>query len=514
MELARDYANNGISIFEKLEIPRRSELYHLEPVGVGTPYVESLSGYVARVAQEHFLPIYALLRHLSPLVPTLFDMMTSLSPDIRAVNGSGVVASDLIWALEATTMRRDLVWTTMLPFVNVLPRAGLIRARRAWCPICYGTWHEKGRAVYDPLLWALEAVTVCPIHKILLTSSCPDCKAQPLHLTRRSQPGFCACCGCWLGRSPGETSSDQTLESREDSKWLIWKAESMGELLASGVKVMDLPRDQMSRMLRLCVDKYSWGSVSRFASEFKLTKRVLIYWLHGKQRPLLKTVLRLAYKLDIPVVDFLCGDLGPEGVSLHNASDVEGRADHAPTVEWPLSRDEVKRVLTLAASSNQRESLKAVVSRTGWLEQRVRYNFSELCATIVRRRAELYSKRVDKREALPILRAALEEYPPPTVVAVAERTGSSVMSLRSHFPELIMQITDRRRAKLKWMGVDLTNILIQDPPVSLGQAARMAGISANWIRKKYPEAAKAIVQRFEEHTKAREKVRNKQQTVG
>jgi hypothetical protein len=514
VELASDYTNDGTFIFEKLEIPRRSELYHLEPIGVGTPYVESLSGYVARVAQEHFLPIYALLRHLRPLPPSLFDMMLSLSHDIRAVNGSGVIASDLVEALEAMTMRRDLVWTTMLPSVNVLPRAGLIRARRAWCPACYGTWHEKGQAVYDPLLWTLEAVTVCPIHKILLTSSCPNCKAQPLHLTRRLQPGFCARCGCWLGRSSGETSSDQTLESMEDAKWLFWKAESMGELLASGAKVMALPRDQMSRTLRRCLEKYSWGSVSRFASEFKLTGGVLIHWLQGKQRPLLGTVLRLAYKLDLTVVNFLCGNLEPEGASLREMSDLEGPAGRVTTVKLPLSRDEVKQVLTLAASSNQRETLKAVVSRTGWTEGRVRYNFPELCVTIVGRHTELHGKRVDKCETLPILQAALEEYPPPTVTAVAERTGSSILALKRNFPELMRQIADRRRGKLKWVGVDLTNILTHDPPVSLRHAARMVGISTGWMRKKFPVAAKAIVQRFEEHTKARKKARNKQQTAG
>jgi DNA-binding Lrp family transcriptional regulator len=46
------------------------------------------------------------------------------------------------------------------------------------------------------------------------------------------------------------------------------------------------------------------------------------------------------------------------------------------------------------------------------------------------------------------------------------------------------QIADRRRAKLKWVGVDLTNILKQDPPVSLRQAARMVGISTKWMRMK------------------------------
>ncbi len=31
----------------------RSVLYNLEPVGIGTPYVESLSSYIARFAEKH-----------------------------------------------------------------------------------------------------------------------------------------------------------------------------------------------------------------------------------------------------------------------------------------------------------------------------------------------------------------------------------------------------------------------------------------------------------------------------
>ncbi|MEH1787755.1 MAG: hypothetical protein V7L23_19780 [Nostoc sp.] len=38
---------------EKTAIPQRSRLYHLEPICIGTPYVESLTGYVQRIAHEH-----------------------------------------------------------------------------------------------------------------------------------------------------------------------------------------------------------------------------------------------------------------------------------------------------------------------------------------------------------------------------------------------------------------------------------------------------------------------------
>ena len=36
---------------KKLVIPSRSRLYQLEPIGIGTPLVESLTGYISRLAE-------------------------------------------------------------------------------------------------------------------------------------------------------------------------------------------------------------------------------------------------------------------------------------------------------------------------------------------------------------------------------------------------------------------------------------------------------------------------------
>ena len=38
---------------EMPDIPERSHFYSLKPVGIGTPQVESLSSYVARLAEAH-----------------------------------------------------------------------------------------------------------------------------------------------------------------------------------------------------------------------------------------------------------------------------------------------------------------------------------------------------------------------------------------------------------------------------------------------------------------------------
>lgn len=264
-------------------------------------------------------------------------------------------------------------------------------------------------------------------------------------------------------------------------------------------------RNQVARSLRYCVDKYNSGSISRFASRFKLTDRVLRYWLRGTQRPILETVLQLTYKIGVSPVNFLCGKLKTDGFPLHNISEGQGRVTHTSAVKQRLSYAQVKKVLLSASSSDRREPLRTVVRITGWHEQTVRHHFAELCAAIVTRHAEFFAKRFVKSKALPVLKAALKEIPPPTIVTVAERIGSGVASLRYHFRELTVELANRRRADRKRVEMDLKKILLQDPPLSLGQTARSIGISARWLRIKFPDLIKVILMKFKEHTRTQKK---------
>ncbi|KOP26530.1 hypothetical protein AMR41_09940 [Hapalosiphon sp. MRB220] len=46
---------------ERPKIPPRSSLFHLEPIGIGTPYVESITSYVARLAEAHSVAVGTLI---------------------------------------------------------------------------------------------------------------------------------------------------------------------------------------------------------------------------------------------------------------------------------------------------------------------------------------------------------------------------------------------------------------------------------------------------------------------
>src|SRR5947209_65670 len=46
---------------EKLPVAARSQLYQLEPIGIGSAGVESLTGYIARLADAHCVSVRSLL---------------------------------------------------------------------------------------------------------------------------------------------------------------------------------------------------------------------------------------------------------------------------------------------------------------------------------------------------------------------------------------------------------------------------------------------------------------------
>jgi len=137
--------------------------------------VESLTSYVARLAEAHSVTVGDLVgRVLSELENPADPFITAVAKAARAgghgfracryaVNGVTDRAAKLVGALEAATTRRDLRYLTLLPLRFTLPDE-LFRRRRAWCEICFDQWRTSGQILYEPLLWAIELSSHCPLH--------------------------------------------------------------------------------------------------------------------------------------------------------------------------------------------------------------------------------------------------------------------------------------------------------------------------------------------------------------
>jgi hypothetical protein len=102
-------------------LPVRSRLYSLQPQGLGTPYCESLSGYITRLAEAHRVRTREFLTH--EIFPHFTQRRPSKSRAInesksggtdflrnwgQAVNGTGAVASTAVWVLETLTSQTGL----------------------------------------------------------------------------------------------------------------------------------------------------------------------------------------------------------------------------------------------------------------------------------------------------------------------------------------------------------------------------------------------------------------------
>jgi TniQ len=222
-------------------VPPRSQLYSLQPVGVGTGMVESLTGYVARLAEAHSVSVGDLVgRLLSDLANPKGGIVTAGAKAARvgghgfracsyAINGVTDRAATWVDAIEAATTRRDLRCLTLLPFRHALPDH-LFRQRRAWCMLCFEQWRANGQIVYEPLLWAIALASHCTVHARPLDSICRHCARSLSPLGVFSRPGYCEVCDGWLGES--DTDRKQARSGSANTEEQVWSSTQVEGLLA------------------------------------------------------------------------------------------------------------------------------------------------------------------------------------------------------------------------------------------------------------------------------------------
>jgi hypothetical protein len=185
-------------------LPPRSRLFRLSPVGIGTIGVESLTSYIARLAAEHCVsPRQLLCKEVLNEVGRTSPIY-SASPSFfgNTINGGlGTLAEVTVDGFERLTLRDDLRYTTFLPWKGSISFFQLLRTKRAWCPSCYEEQMIERGYAYEPLIWAVESVSICYRHHKQLCQVCPHCGKQLIFIAAYYCPGYCSNCQQWLGDS-------------------------------------------------------------------------------------------------------------------------------------------------------------------------------------------------------------------------------------------------------------------------------------------------------------------------
>lgn len=210
-----------------------SPLYRLEPLGIGTPLMESLTGILKRLASAHHVAVSDLVAFC---VGALVDKPISLSHLLWI---DGVAASARMWSglLCEMTRNNDMRYLTMFHWLPLLNSHGLIRRSQAWCPMCYESWRKSDTPVYEPLLWRLLCVEICLVHHRKLVNRCPVCHAAFPVVTYKAAVGFCPKCRIWLG---SETGGGQPFAVESETYQI---AQAVGRLLSLAPQTTSLKRD-------------------------------------------------------------------------------------------------------------------------------------------------------------------------------------------------------------------------------------------------------------------------------
>ncbi len=142
---------------------------------MGTIEVESLSSYIARLADAHGGDLYTFTQH--EIAPWIYPQR-----DVREPNRTyQCVERDMLdFDVDARIAMR-LAEATSQPTVMQLPLSRLctkvsstaLRANeRRWCAHCLAaSRHQRA-------LWLIKSVRACPIHKIALAFTCPRCGSE------------------------------------------------------------------------------------------------------------------------------------------------------------------------------------------------------------------------------------------------------------------------------------------------------------------------------------------------
>jgi hypothetical protein len=295
-----------VMCIEAVPVPTRNYLISLQPIGIGTNEVESLSSYISRLAREYYVSPNKLVEKC---VERFFgsrsfsETVGYNTNDYKNINSLDEMAKMVVSSLELATGRQDLAYMTLLPWRNIL-RVKQMRHKRAWCPSCLQSDLENGQPVYERLLWKIDVVKICPLHKRKLVSICRHCKRSQGNFSTYSFPGFCSCCKTWLGQEEREQPDEQE-NSLEN-----WISFEISKVLADSPKAKADVRARIifAESLRSLIEESPFISYAGMRRKTGLATRTIKRLTYGEMGLSLKVLIKICCSFDCSPVDLLLGN--------------------------------------------------------------------------------------------------------------------------------------------------------------------------------------------------------------
>ena len=507
-------------------IPPRTLLFPLEPIGIGTPYVESLTSYISRLAEVHAVTVSDLVGYVlakcapcdGPIVSARardYRMGSGFHPGIHAINGLAEDARRWIAAAETATGLTGLRFLTLTPLKQAFCKQSLFRNVQAWCPACFAVWRRDGLPCYLPLAWNLGMVEVCAKHGRPLEHTCPGCGKRFGQLDARARPGYCSRCGYWLGPS---TSTRQEPVQERTYENELWVATSVGDVLASmpGFEEDHL-RDILRENIATLLEQVANGNQRVFSGLTKLPDNAVCGWIADAHRPRPDQLFRICRLLGVPVAELLRRN-GVWTIPAEIAT-----AGFAATRRrlWRDDPEILKAALLNAIKEEPPPSLAHVAERLNYRTcAPLKRLDPKTCRQITlrywafRRRLPDEQKCAHKQIESRLQESLALERPIAVARIAAEFGYQSTSALQAQFPDLCKAIArkellnrDVQRAQRR---AGLMTAISEEPPPTVCAAAKRVGCSHACLKHDFPDLWMQLVEaRKSWRLKQREAIRRK-----
>lgn len=278
-------------------------LYNLEPIGIGTAFVESLSSYIMRLAAAHMVNVSALMKYV--IADSLEFETNELGKPIgrqrfvKDINGMGTKATDMVRSLEKLTGRQDLKFLTMIPFSGKFNNSDLVNSVSECCPYCFQEQRESGIPPYIPLIWCLTPFKYCVVHGTKLGCTCPYCDTSSEVSGLSSVIGYCSRCKSWKG--------SQALPKISHSSQFSGANDFAIRLIGRGNEFADMPMNSTfpSMMKYLMGRKMRMVDCVAMARLMKCGESTIKRWVSGEWLPSLPKAIFMARRFNIDPMDIL-----------------------------------------------------------------------------------------------------------------------------------------------------------------------------------------------------------------
>jgi hypothetical protein len=417
---------------------RPSPLGGLQPIGLGTPLVESLASYFLRLgAQCHLLP-RDLARYMvgaAGLDTSSYGAYTQVVSRGRStMNGPDDAAEKWAGVLSTLTGQTDLELMTMVPWRGRVSSRGLMSPVRRFCSSCFWDWQEADEPVRELLLWTLTEVTLCPTHNVRLRDRCQHdgCRRVQPHLGSIARPGRCFWCDESLASPLIAEESDPARLT--DRAWARFVADRVGEVLADSARARSKSMPTMTIMMTSIIE--GAGGTMALSARTGVGQGTVSGWRYHV--PTLGYLLHLAATLEVRVSDLMRGD--PALGSLPTSAPLRGR-DHPvrkraarQRVDWGLVEHQLRMALKAAEALPQR----LVMAQIGIDPSAARKRYPALCRALSVRAARARGKRARYRAQRhkADIRAAVVELSAQGVYASRRRVEAALPHLSLREPAL------------------------------------------------------------------------------